>query len=84
MLPLLAVLAGLGAMGAYKYGKDKQKKKDQNAIITAQNANQKQNQKSVAQTIYNYNNLTDSTTGNTLFDFQQKTKRTLFGTSNNV
>ena len=30
MLPLLAVLAGLGAMGAYKYGKDKQKKKDQN------------------------------------------------------
>lgn len=34
---------------------------------------------SKAQTVYNYNYLDDSNTGNTLFDSQKKTKRTLFG-----
>lgn len=78
MIPLLplALIAGLGATAAYQYGKDKGKKK----ASVANSANiSKQNENSVAQNVYNYNYLNDSNTGNTLFDSQKKTKRTLFG-----
>jgi uncharacterized protein (UPF0333 family) len=78
-LGLLATLALTGA-AAYQYGKTKQGKKDAEAAIANANAN-KNNQTDLnkAQNVYNYNYLNDSNTGNTLFDSQQKTKRTIFG-----
>lgn len=78
MIPLLA-LAGLAAAGAagYQYRKYKdEKKKNQTA---AADIKQDTEDKTVAQNVYNYNYLNDSTTGNTLFDSQKKTKRTIFG-----
>ena len=76
-LGLLATLALTGA-AAYQYGKAKQTKKDAQAAIANANKNN-QTDLNKAQTVYNYNYLNDSNTGNTLFDSQQKTKRTIFG-----
>lgn len=76
-LGLLATLALTGA-AAYQYGKAKQSKKDAQAANANANKNN-QTDSNKAQTVYNYNYLNDSNTGNTLFDSQQKTKRTVFG-----
>ena len=70
----------MGPMGIlYDVMKYKEEKKDQRAqmMADAQKANS-QAKLDKAQTIYNYE-LDDSTTGNTLFDSQKKTKRTIFG-----
>ena len=71
--------AGLAGL-LYDYGKYKEEKKDRRAqmMIDAQKANAESNLNK-AQTVYNYNYLDDSNTGNTLFDSQKKTKRTIFG-----
>lgn len=73
--------AGLAGL-LYDYSKYKEEKRDKRAqmLADAQKANA-QNQEGLnkAQTVYNYNYLDDSNTGNTLFDSQKKTKRTIFG-----
>lgn len=71
----------MGPMGIlYDVMNYKEEKKDKRAqmIADAQKANA-QAKLDKAQTIYNYNNLDDSLTGNTLFDSQKKQKRTVFG-----
>ena len=56
---------------------DQQRDKRTQMLIDAQKANAESNLNK-AQTVYNYN-LDESSTGNTLFDSQKKTKRTIFG-----
>ena len=77
-------LLALSALAGYQYSKSKQNKKDAERMLAE--AQMQKNQtttsstdKTTAQNIYNYNYLNDSNTGNTLFDSQQKTKRTIFG-----
>ena len=56
---------------------DQQRDKRTQMLIDAQKANSEK-KLDKAQTIYNYG-LDDSITGNTLFNSQQKPKRTIFG-----
>lgn len=78
MIPLALLALATAGVAGYQYSKAKHKNKRQNTIMQTdtQNNESKMNK---AQTIYNYNYLNDSNTGNTLFDSQQKTKRSLFG-----
>lgn len=73
---LLASLLALAGMAGYQYSKAKHKNKNIAAPTTTKTDAEGL---SKAQTVYNYNYLDDSNTGNTLFDSQKKTKRTIFG-----
>ena len=77
-------LLALSALAGYQYSKSKQNKEDAERMLAEAQMQKNQTStsstdKTTAQNIYNYNYLDDSNTGNTLFDSQQKTKRTIFG-----
>lgn len=76
---MLAALSALAGFAGYQYSKGKHKNNNASAPATTNTGSGANNGMTKAQTVYNYNYLNDSNTGNTLFNSQQKTKRTLFG-----
>lgn len=74
---LLASLLALAGMAGYQYSKAKHKNKNNNTTNTTTTNTEKEDANK-AQNVYNYY-TNDSTTGNTLFNSQQKTKRAIFG-----
>ena len=74
---LLASLLALAGLAGYQYSKAKHKNKNNNTTNTT-TTNTKNEDANKAQNVYNYY-TNDSTTGNTLFNSQQKTKRAIFG-----
>lgn len=75
MFPLLALTALASGMAGYKYSKEKHK---QPVDTDSQNNNSNESD-SVAKNVNTYNYYTDeSENGDTLFNSQKKTKRTLF------
>ncbi len=80
MFPLLALAALAGtAFGAYQYGKNKQSSKNQ-SVNSSLNTTNTSDSNSTAKNVNTYNYYTnESENGNTLFNSQKKTKRTLFG-----
>lgn len=77
MFPLLA-LATLAGFAGYQYSKAKYQNKQ--TVVNTPAKTDTNSDTTKAQNVYNYY-TNESENGNTLFNSQQKTKRTLFGSN---